>query len=58
MFRKDDFQLADIVERTFRKIAKSGEIARLYEKWFVAPLPSGVSLNLPMGAELLMFRST
>jgi glutamate/aspartate transport system substrate-binding protein len=52
MFRKDDFQLADIVERTFRKIAKSGEIARLYEKWFVAPLPSGVSLNLPISAEL------
>ena len=52
MFRKDDFQIADIVERTFQRLAKSGEMARLYEKWFVAPLPSGVSLNLPMSAEL------
>jgi len=52
MYRKDDFQLADIVERTFQRLAKSAEVARLYEKWFVAPLPSGVSLNLPMSAEL------
>jgi len=52
MYRKDDFQLADIVERTFQRLAKSGEVARLYKKWFVAPLPSGVSLNLPMSAEL------
>src|ERR1700745_1388356 len=51
-FRKDDFQFADIVERTFQKIAKTGEIVRLYEKWFVKPLPSGVSLNLPMSGEL------
>jgi glutamate/aspartate transport system substrate-binding protein len=51
-FRKDDFQFADIVERVFQKIAKTGEIVRLYEKWFLKPLPSGVRLNLPMSAEL------
>ena len=31
-FRKNDFQFADIVEHTFQKIAKAGEVVRLYEK--------------------------
>ena len=52
MFRKGDYELAELVEETFRKIAKSGEIARLYEKWFLGRLPSGVNLALPMSAEL------
>jgi glutamate/aspartate transport system substrate-binding protein len=51
-FRRDDFPFADAVERTFQRIAKTGEIDRLYEKWFLGPLPSGVSLNLPMSSEL------
>jgi glutamate/aspartate transport system substrate-binding protein len=51
-FRKDDFEFDDIVERTFRRLTKTGEIVRLYKKWFVAPLPSGASLNLPISPEL------
>ena len=51
-FRKDDYRLSDLIERVFEKIANSGEIRRLYEKWFLGPLPSGISLNMPMGAEL------
>ena len=51
-FRKDDYRLSDLIERVFEKIANSGEILRLYEKWFLGPLPSGISLNMPMGAEL------
>jgi glutamate/aspartate transport system substrate-binding protein len=52
VFRKDDFQFADIVERVFQKNASTDEIVRLYGKWFMRPLPSGVSLNLPMSADL------
>ena len=51
-FRKDDFRFADLVERTFQELPKTGEIVRLYDKWFLKPLPSGVSLNLPMSPEL------
>ena len=52
VFRKDDLRLADLVERTFWKIANNGEIYRIYEKWFIKPLPSGASLEMPMSAEL------
>ena len=51
-FRKDDFPFAEVVERTFQRIAKTGEMVRLYERWFLGPLPSGVHLNLPMSSEL------
>jgi len=52
VFRKDDLRLADLVERTFWKIANNGEIYRIYEKWFIKPLPSGASLEMPISAEL------
>ena len=52
VFRKDDLRLADLVERTFWKLAHNGEIYRIYEKWFIKPLPSGGSLEMPMSAEL------
>ena len=51
-FRKDDFRFADLVERAFQELAKTGEIVQLYDKWFLKPLPSGISLNLPMSPEL------
>ena len=51
-YRNDDFQFADLVERTFQKIAKNGDIFRLYKKWFMEPLPSGVTLDMPISAEL------
>ena len=51
-FRKDDFRFADLVERAFQELAKTGAIVRLYDKWFLKPLPSGLSLNLPMSPEL------
>jgi glutamate/aspartate transport system substrate-binding protein len=51
-FRKDDPQFAQIVERTFHRLAESREIVWIYEKWFTRRLPSGVRLNLPMSAQL------
>jgi glutamate/aspartate transport system substrate-binding protein len=52
VFRKGDPQFADVVERTFRKLAASREIVWIYERWFVKRLPSGIRLNLPMSAQL------
>ena len=52
MFRKDDPEFAEVVERAFHKLAGSREIVAIYERWFQKPLPSGVRLNLPMSPHL------
>ncbi|KWN17986.1 amino acid ABC transporter substrate-binding protein [Burkholderia territorii] len=52
MFRKDDPQLARVVKSTFEELAADGEITRQYKRWFLRPLPSGMSLNLPMSPQL------
>ena len=52
MFRKDDPDFAEVVERAFHKLAGSREIVAIYERWFQKPLPSGVRLNLPMSPHL------
>lgn len=51
-YPRDDPPLADAVERTLRNLAASREIAWIYERWFVRPLPSGRRIGLPMSAEL------
>jgi len=52
MFAKADAQLADLVKRAFHDLAEDGEIERQYKRWFLQPLPSGQSLNLPMSTQL------
>jgi glutamate/aspartate transport system substrate-binding protein len=52
MFRKDDPEFAEVVERAFHKLAGSREIVAIYERWFQKPLPSGVRLNMPMSPHL------
>ncbi|MFT3721768.1 amino acid ABC transporter substrate-binding protein [Pseudorhodoferax sp.] len=53
MFRKDDPQLAQVVQRSFQELAEDGEIERQYKRWFLRRLPSsGASLDLPMSAQL------
>jgi glutamate/aspartate transport system substrate-binding protein len=52
VFRKDDPDFAEVVERAFRKLAGSREIVAIYERWFMRPLPSGERLNLPMSPHL------
>ena len=52
MFRKNDPDFAEVVERAFQKLAGSREIVAIYERWFQKPLPSGVRLNLPMSPHL------
>ena len=52
MFRKGDAPFAKIVNDTFHQLAEDREIERRYNRWFLRKLPSGVSLDLPMSAQL------
>jgi len=52
MFRKNDPQLAAIVDRTLRDLAASRELEQTYTKWFLRQLPTGQRLNLPMSVQL------
>ena len=52
MYRKGDTQLAQLVNDTFHNLAEDREIERRYTRWFLRKLPSGVSLDLPMSAQL------
>jgi glutamate/aspartate transport system substrate-binding protein len=49
MLRKDDAQFKALVDRTVGSVMKSGEIEKIYAKWFTGPVPpKGVNLNFPM----------
>lgn len=49
MFRKDDAPFKALVDRTIGAIMKSGEIDRIYAKWFTSPIPpKNVNLNFPV----------
>lgn len=53
MVRKDDKQLLKIVNGTIARLTKSGEIYKLYDKWFLQPTPpTGAKVNLPMSESL------
>lgn len=52
MFRKDEPPLAAAVERTFRKLATNRDLIPLYQKWFVARLPTGERLGVAMSPQL------
>jgi glutamate/aspartate transport system substrate-binding protein len=49
MFRRDDPQFKGLVHATVSNMAKTGELAKLYAKWFNSPIPpKGVNLSVPM----------
>lgn len=52
MFRKGEPQLSAVVERTFRKLGSNHDLVPLYNKWFVARLPTGERLNVPISMQL------
>ena len=52
MYRKGDPELAELVDRLFREMAASRDLEYAYDRWFLKKLPSGVTLNLPMSAQL------
>ena len=52
VYAKDDAAMRALVYATFRRLAISGEIRSIYNKWFVRSLPSGVRLSWPMNTHL------
>ena len=48
MIRKDDPQFKALVDKTVGGVMKSGEINKIYEKWFTSPIPpKGSNMNFP-----------
>lgn len=52
MFRKGEPQLAAVVERAFRRLGSNRDLIPLYKKWFVARLPTGERMNVPISPQL------
>ncbi|MDP1534975.1 MAG: transporter substrate-binding domain-containing protein, partial [Rubrivivax sp.] len=51
MFRRDDAPFKQAVDDSLREMMKSGEVARIYDKWFVQPIPpAGTRMGLPASA--------
>jgi glutamate/aspartate transport system substrate-binding protein len=49
MFRRNDPEFKKLVDETLIGLMNSGELTRIYDKWFMSPIPpKGKSLNLPM----------
>lgn len=52
MFRKDEPDMRRIVDTVVTGMMQSGEMAKLYDKWFTSPIPPrGVNINYPLNAE-------
>ncbi|MBR0711051.1 amino acid ABC transporter substrate-binding protein [Bradyrhizobium liaoningense] len=52
MFKKGEPQLTAVVDRTFRKLGSNQDLIPLYNKWFIARLPTGERLNVPISLQL------
>jgi glutamate/aspartate transport system substrate-binding protein len=49
MLRKDDPSFKKVVDGAMTAVYKSGEINKIYSKWFLSPVPpKGINLNVPM----------
>src|SRR5256714_1012819 len=52
MLRKDDTEFKKVVDAAMTNIYKSGEINKIYDKWFQKPVPpKGINLNVPMSEQ-------
>ena len=52
MLRKDDTEFKKVVDAAMTNIYKSGEINKIYDKWFLKPVPpKGINLNVPMSEQ-------
>jgi len=52
MFRKDDPAFKALVDRVVSGMMKSGEMEKLYGKWFMSPIPpKGININYPLNTE-------
>ena len=48
MFRKNDADFAIVANRALAGLMRSGEINKIYDKWFIGKLPSGETIGMPM----------
>ena len=52
MLRKDDAAFKKVVNGAITAVYKSGEINKIYDKWFLKPIPpKNINLNVPMSAQ-------
>jgi len=53
MLRKDDPKFQALVNKVIGDMMKSGQFERLYNKWFMGPIPpNNINVNMPMSPEL------
>ncbi len=53
MFRKDDPAFKKAVDNSIKAMMKSGELAKLYDKWLMQPIPpANTKVGLPMSDNL------
>jgi len=49
MMSKDDAAFKKVVDEEMRRIIRSGEAEKIYDRWFMSPIPPrNASMNLPM----------
>jgi glutamate/aspartate transport system substrate-binding protein len=53
MLRKDDPQFKALVDKSIGAVMKSGDINKIYAKWFTTPIPPrNLNINFPMTAPI------
>ena len=53
MLRKDDPAFKKIVDTAIAKLMTSGEIVKIYDKWFLNPIPpKGLNLSMPLSDDM------
>lgn len=53
MLRKDDAPFQAVVDEAIKNVFSSGDIEKIYGKWFLNPIPpKGINMNVPMTPEL------
>ena len=48
MYRKGDEDFGQVIRRSIAKLMSSGDINKIYDKWFLGKLPSGEMMGVPM----------
>jgi glutamate/aspartate transport system substrate-binding protein len=53
MLRREDPEFKKVVDDTMTQLYKSGEIEKIYNKWFMSPIPpKNINLNFPISDSL------
>lgn len=53
MMRKEDAPFKKVVDNSIARLMKSGDIERIYHKWFQEPVPpKGLNLNFPLSEDM------